>query len=368
MCPSLSNFELPMNPILLRYRSTFYLILVLISGIWLLLSGCEKKERFNSEGKSKLVVLAEITAGDSAYIPVSKSLLARLNGPIDFKKINNVTVVITESGGSSMLLQLNNGAQYADLPASIYTGPDHFKPNTVYSLRATHPDLGMVEAITRIPAAFNVSEISPDGAFVGNEKVFMFEFEIRDNGNQANYYTFEALKQRVTPYRYFYWKGEQYDYDTRDGRYLYNQIEDEEDIELPIEEVVVTDPELIRLSVLTGDSKTENVKISSLDSSYSRIFLTDSLFNGTSYSTSFYVPADELLPTDQRETGQIIIRIKSVGKDFFDYLVRYEKYKAGFGILPFGNLSSPEGNILNGFGVFGGSYKLEWKFDYEDFD
>lgn len=338
----------------LKIYAAIFILLFLIS--------C-KKESQNIE--SKIFVLSEITAGDSAIIPLGKTIKVGNGETIAFEKLTAASVQISEENSTSINLHWNNSADFLSNPVSIYTHPNIFKATKIYSLQINQQGLPAATATTHIPAAFSVRNVDAKDKEFNGKEVLQFSFSINDAASEKNYYLFEAVKQLVLLDEYFYWQGVKYDYNTSEGKQMYDQVSNNNTITI-LKDTVPTN-QYLRLNLYTSDLNTENEEFSgSLDSSFHRIFLTDSLFNGASYSTSFTIDKSYFQASAPNQKGRVLIRVKSVSKDLFDYLSLYEKYRSEFGILPPQNLSSPTGNIQNGIGVFGGSYKNEWVFYYDD--
>lgn len=354
-----------------KYRLIYFLnnipVLFLFACI-LILSACEKKAELNLPNENKLVVLAEITAGDSAFIPVSTSRIAGSGDAISFEKVNDASVTISSQGGTEKQLRLNLSSDFTDNPASVFSDPGIFTANTSYTIKVNHPVMEAVTSTAYIPAPFTVYNISTEESVVQGKEVFNFNFNINDAAGETNYYMFEAVKQLAKVVHYFYWQGVRYDYDTQSGKDLHETLEDEEDVEIPVIKDTLATNKYIRLNIFTNDNNTDNKNIGSLDSSFRRIFIRDSLFNGQSYFTSISVIMDQFEAVYPQDKGIVLIRIKSVGKDFYNYMLQYEKYKTDFGKMPVGQLTSPFGNIQNGLGIFGGSFKREWKYYFDDLE
>ncbi len=339
-----------------RNRFTCFLLICL-------LISCRKNEVSISQ-KNKIVVLAEITAGDSAIIPVSKSISVGNNQSISFEKITTASVMIRDTMGNTSILRWNDAPDFSNNPSTIFTNPVLFKTSQSYSLQVSQAGFETAKASTHIPGSFSVQNIDAvDGERNGKE-VLEFNFTIQDNSNEKNYYIFEALKQLVYLRTYFFWQGVKYDYNTAEGQNVYEQASSQQNVDL-FKDTVLTN-KYQRLNLYTSDVQTENENFTSLDSSFHRIFLTDSLFNGNSYTSSFAIDKAYFEAQVPADKGRILVRIKSVSKELFEYLSQYEKYRAEFGILPPSNLLSPSGNINGGYGVFGGSYKNEWVYYYDE--
>lgn len=332
--------------------------------LYSLLISCRKNEGSIHNEKNKIVVLAEISAGDSAIIPVSKSIPVGNNESISFEKMTAASVKITDTLGNISVLHWNNATDFSNNPSAIFTNPVLFKPNQSYSLQVSQAGLETASASTHIPQSFSVQNVEADDAERNGKEVLEFNFTIQDNSNEKNYYIFEALKQLVYLRTYFLWQGVKYDYNTSEGQNVYDQASSQQNIDLFKDTVLTNNYQ--RLNIYTSDVQTDNEDFTSLDSSFHRIFLTDSLFNGNSYTTSFAIDKSYFEAQVPEDKGRILVQVKSVSKPLFDYLSQYEKYRTEFGILPPSSLLSPSGNVNGGYGVFGGSYKNQWVFYYDE--
>lgn len=344
------------------YPKTVYsyiILLILFAG-----SSCKKNFDYHPNVENQLVVLAEITANDTSHIPVSQSIVAGSGTVIDFQQVNNAAVSITDQNGQVRQLTYSTSPNFSGIPAGIYTHPGLFKAAVTYSLQVGHPSLPTVSASTYIPAVFSIANIESEEEDFHGKPVLEFSFNVKDNAGEKNYYIFEAVKELIHLFRYFYWQGVLYDYDTPEGKQLYEHLIDEgENVKLNKDTLPTN--KFLRLNTFTSDPLTANSQLHSLDSSFNRIFLTDSLFNGQTYATSFFIDRTFFKATNPDEKGIVEIRIKSVDKAFYDYLLQYEKYKIDFGTMPVNQLTTPVGNIQNGLGIFGGSYMNEKKYYYD---
>ena len=345
-----------------RNLKTGLVICLLISGISPI-SSCEKNNYGNSQLPTKMVVLAEITAFDTANVPIGETIPAGSGSAIVFEKLISVNANILGQDGSVQSLQLNNSPDFASNPMAVYSGSQMFNLHTSYTLTATDPLLGTIGASTTIPNDFSIIQSETGKEDFHGKQVFRFAFVLDDAGNEKNYYIFEAVKQLTNLSRYFYWQGIKYDYDLQQGYDLFQQVKNNAGVVL-LRDTILTH-QYLRLNVYTQDFNTANASMGSLDSSYSRIFLSDSLFNGQSYETQFLIAMDHFQAANPGETGIVQVQVKSVSKELYDYLADYEKYKQVFGNFNVGSLSSPVGNIQNGFGVFGGSVRKQYSFYYD---
>jgi hypothetical protein len=326
-------------------------------------SACNKNNYTAKNLPNKLVILAEITAGDSANIPIGSTLPAGNGDLIVFKKLENIDASIEQQNGLAQLLTLNNSADFSANPMAVYSSASLFNYNNSYTLTATDPQLGTITATTTIPDNFQAINIETETGDLNGKNVLRFAFTINDAADQKNYYMFDAVKQLVNISRYFFWQGIRYDYNTPQGYDLFLQVNNNPGVVLKYD--TVPTHQYLQLNVFTQDNKTGNASIGSLDSGYKRIFISDSLFNGGQYETEFFISSDHFKASNPQQTGIVQIRVKSVSKELYDYLYQYERYNLNFGNFPVSNLSSPQGNIKNGFGIFGGSAKKQWSLYYD---
>lgn len=324
---------------------------------------CNKNSYGNPQKPDKMVVLTEITAGDSANIPIGRTWPAGSGNTIQFQKIETVQAGISSSNGSSETLVLNNAGDYLTNPMAVYSGTRPFQLNTTYTLSASEQSLGSITATTTIPADFQVQKTGTEKDDLNGKPVLRFNIVIQDAGDEKNYYLFESVKQLATVSHFFSWQGQSYNYDTQTGYDLYQQVKNNPGVSLSLDTILTQ--QFLRMNVYTKDSHTGNASMGSLDSSYHRIFIKDSLFNGQSYETEFMISMDHFKALAGEQAGVVQVQVKSVSKELYDYLLQYEKYNQDFGNFSVSNLNSPVGNIQNGYGVFGGSVKKQWSYYYD---
>lgn len=228
--------------------------------------------------------------------------------------------------------------------------------------------LDKVKLLNRVetgPQPMVVSGISSREADFGMYDVMEFRFTTHDDAAEQNYYIFEAVKQVAKRSRYFYWQGRKYDYDTPEGKDLYEDLDDD-DIEVQLFRDTTLFDRFIRLDAFTADPASDNVRIGNTDSAFHRIFLSDATFNGSVYSTGFFIDSRRFEAADEQEKGVVLIRLRSVSRAFYEYMLSHEKYNLDMGRLPAVQLTPPRGNIRDGLGVFGASARQEWSFYFDE--
>ncbi len=338
--------------------------LLFIAGLCggLSMAGCKKSPFPNNTVNNQLVILAEISAGDSLKVPVSKSIQVGSGGIISFEKVNSAHVQIFRGDGRSWSLRLNTSPDFVGDPASIYTAPQRPHSGTSYSLQVQDPLSGTVTAQTTVPPAIRLIHFDTSAGLHAGLPVLNCKFTLLDSPGVEHYYIFEAVKQLVRISHYFYWKSKRYDYDKTDGQKLYSTVKDSPGVRLLMD--TIPRNTFLRLNIFTDDVSVANTQVSSLDSPFRRIFLPPHSFNGT-YSTGFAVDRKFFRDQQRLTPGLVVIMVKSVSPELYNYLFWYEKYKQDVASVPTGQLYSPPGNVQNGLGIFGSSSKRQWSFYFD---
>jgi len=330
------------------------------------LAGASCKKGFSSDQfvDDKIVVLSEISAADSIRIPVGKTIKAGGGNIIRFEKINDATVVLTEEQVNSVVLQPNFAPQYAANPTTIFTTRRRFKSNTRYTVLINHPTLGVVTATTLIPAYPKLLSVDTSYEMYQGKNLLAVNITWQDTQDKTEYYIIEALKELLKIGHHFFYNGIRYDYETEKGRTLYEQVKNNPGVRLVADTSSLN--KFVRLGLYTQDNNTENAHIDHLSNSFRRIFLHDNSFNGQPYTTKVYIDPQFFKATDPSQKGRVRLQLKSASKELFDYFMLYEKYKTDFGSVPATQLTSPDGNIQGGIGIFGGSAKREKWMYFDD--
>ena len=331
---------------------------------WLLILSCKKNPYPDQSLGNELVILAEISAGDSLNIPISKSIQVGSGGIISFEKVNSASVKIFRPDGKSYTLRLNASPDYATDPASIYTSPSRPRSNTTYNLQVQDPLSGTVTAVTTLPSPVRVTHMDTSSDRRSGIDILHCRLTLADTSDAEHYYVFEAVKQLVVLDHYFLWKGKRYDYDQPAGKKSYATLKDSPGVRLLLDTI----PRNVfkRLNIFTDDINVDNAQVSSLDSPFRRIFLPGHYFAGSSYTTSVFIDRKYFKANQNTDLGWVVIQVKSVSPELYNYLFWYEKYRTDVGSVPTSQLYSPPGNVQNGLGIFGGSSRRQWIFCFDD--
>ncbi|MFT3825115.1 MAG: DUF4249 family protein [Chitinophagaceae bacterium] len=325
--------------------------------VLLVFGACKKDFTSGQFIDDKLVVLAEITAPDSLKVPIGKTIKVGGGGIIRFEKVNDASVIVTEDNVRSWVLQPNWSSIYASNPTSVFTNRHRLKYATTYSIEIKHLTLGTAKATTTIPPLPTVSIIDTSFIEFQGRPTLAVDFKVTDDSASTNYYVIEAVKENVKLLRYFIYRNVRYDYDTQQGKTLFDQVHSTYNIKLQRD--TVPQAKFTRLYMYTTDPITDNADIDNLQNAFRRIFIAGNSIKGQSYVTKVYIDRSYFKTDDPAQKGRVRIQFKAVSKELYDYLLAYEKYKTEFGSLPAGQLNTPNGNIQNGLGVFGGSARRE---------
>ena len=321
----------------------------------LFISACKKNFSSDQFEDDKLVVLAEITAGDSVKIPIGKTIKVENGSLIRFEKVNDATVTLTETNTMSWVLQPNYSLQYLNNPTSVFTNKKRFKANTTYKIEINHPTLGTVKAETHIPTLPRLIGLDTGSTQFNDVEVLAANITWKDSLDHEEFYIIEAVKELVKNNHFYFYQSKRYSYDTPSGKAFFEQVKNTPGIKILTDTIGMN--KYTRLNIYTEDEQSENARIDKLTNPFRRIFFLDPVFNGENYTTRIYI--DKHFFVNPQQKGRIRLQLKSVSKDLYNYLKLYEKYKTDFGSVPTNQLISPTGNILNGLGIFGGSAKRE---------
>lgn len=332
----------------------YYIFLFLLLAV---VSSCKKNFLPDQDDDDKLVVLAEVTAGDLVRIPVGRTIRAGSGNLINFEKVNDATVVLTEENGGKWLLRADKSTQFANNPASVFTIKRFYKPNTIYTLEISHPVLGSARATTRVPQPIQVEQIDTSSALRQGKPVLEVKVTLKDLPDQIENYVVEAVKQVLKIRRTFYYHGTKYDCESDEGKKLYEQVKNDPSVKLLKD--TIPQQKFLRLNLYSKDLNIENLRFDGSDNAFRRIFLTDQYFVNNKYELKFSIDKEYFVSDEDDQKGRVLLQVKSASRDLYRYLITYEKYKTDFGSIPANQLASPAGNVQFGLGVFGGSTQVE---------
>ncbi|MBE7173246.1 MAG: DUF4249 family protein [Williamsia sp.] len=345
---------------------SYSLLLVLGGGCVCFLTAfasCKKPMLGGQFVDDRLVILAEVSAGDSMEVPVGKTIKAGSGNLIGFQKVNDATVTIAEGSGAGWMLRPNWSAQFASNPNTVFTNRRRFRQDSSYLIEVKHPVLGTATATTRIPFFPKITQFDTLPELYQGKQVLETTLTWQDDLTHDNYYVIEALKELLTTGNHFFYRGVRYSLETQQGKTLYERVKNTPGVQLYKD--TLSQNKFLRLNLYTQDKTTENDRIDDLSHPFRRLFFEDAGFNGRSHTTQALIDRQFFAASDPKQKGRVLLQVKSVSKELFDYLLTYEIYKTDFGAFSANQLSSPVGNVQNGLGIFGGSAKWERVFYFD---
>lgn len=330
----------------------------------ILIGSCKKDYTPDPTDEDKLVILAELTAGEMMRIPIAQTIPAGNGGLVKFEKVKDGTVMVKESNGSTWMLKPDLSGQFDDNPSTMYVAHRKFKHNMGYTIEIEHPVLGKAVAHTSIPGPVSVITFDTTTTLRNGKEMLTVDIVFQDPP-ENNHYVFEAVKQTITLKRYFIYQQTKHDLDTPEGAALYERIKNNPDIVLLRD--TLDRHKFTRLELYTTDRNTDNASYASPDDPLHRILLPDRIFNGTPYIMKCYIDKKYFVAKEPGQRGKVLFQVKSASPELYRFLLTYEKYKAELGSIPADLLSTPIGNVQNGAGVFGGAAQKEFICWYDKF-
>ncbi|MBT8191150.1 MAG: DUF4249 domain-containing protein [Bacteroidia bacterium] len=281
------------------------------------LFACEETINIESTDSQKQIVINSIISPDSSWnvnLSYSKSIFDNS----DFQYINQATVKITSlNTGQAFFLKNIGDGHYG---RSLNPTEGHS-----YEMEVTTAEDEVATARTYLPSVIQVDVIKKDALDEEGNETIEIDIEIEDNPEEENFYVWEIVEN------------------------IY-----EENIEDPEGESYVAATLPLELEL---ENQEENLK-----SLNSLLFISDSEFDGTVYTTKLTLGNEIITKNGHENTNQnpsinprFNLKVMAVSKDLFEYLRTYELYKQTD--IKVTSLTQPVdiySNIENGLGIFGG--------------
>ncbi|ASZ12755.1 DUF4249 domain-containing protein [Chitinophaga pendula] len=337
-----------------------------IFSLAMLFFSCKEKRQFmNTPLPDKLVIMAELSAGDTVSLPISRSMRAGTGQVTQFEKVKTARLTLTNDEQLPLPVQLNKNAIYTTNPAAVYTGPSVIESRRRYFLRVEDTVRNDVAtASVMMPSPITIRKVDTSSTLLfGTLRVFSFRFTLQDDARENNFYVVEALKQPMKRVRYFIWQQKRYDYDTEENKALYDRVKGEPGVRLLSD--TTTSPQYQRMELYSKSRVFDNRHSPLSEGPYNRLFYTDRTFNGGTITDTVFVNKEFFSTTDPAQKGRIIIQVKSVTEDLYRYLKWYEEQKESGGNIYSWLLRPGVNNIHNGIGIFGGCSKSSFIFYYD---
>lgn len=336
----------------------------LVSGALVMtaLAACTKKlELPDISYEKKITMMAELIANDSFYIRAGQSVPLTKNSSLYFDLLQNMKLNVTPEGMPAFPL-----AEYREeVTGQTYTLPfasnQKVIPGVRYAFSATHPELGTATAQIKIPGPFTASVKDTAHIQYSSADAIQADITINDDAAGEHYYVIEVLKQIVTIRNYFYHNNQWLDVSLYAYKLTYDSLV-AAGVQVQKQSDTTFHRAYTRQGVYSNDANTENVKDGDIFAMNKRILLKDNYFNGQNYTTRVIIRNTINEFEEEARKGVVHIMVKSVPKEYFEFLKAYEQYDPSTG---FNSLAPPvklTGNVQNGLGMVGAAY--EQRFSY----
>jgi hypothetical protein len=275
-----------------------------------------------------------------------------------FELLAGLSVSISDDAGFYMSLT----GKEDSLSPYLYTIPFYanspVKEGKVYHVTAAHSELGTATIDVAVPDPFTASVASSTNAIYASDTTLAVDLLINDQPG-AHYYVVEAVKQPMIIAGSFLHNSQWLI--ISENRFLYDSLK-AAGVTLQKQFDTSFGSTYLRQSLYTSDANSENLKNNSSFNQFRRVLLTDQKFEGSAYNTRVYLSKSRYFPDSSAERGRILLQVKSVSKDYFDYLRAYELYSPGMDYSSAGGPVSFKSPVKNGMGIVGGVYKQQFIF------
>jgi hypothetical protein len=269
-------------------------------------------------------------------------------------------LTVAEDDGSTQTLAGVRDALSDSLRTVSFSTTAVTRHGARYTLTARHPAIGQVSAVVAIPQPFTATLMDTVRASYAAVPVMRTSIRI-DDAPGDHYYVIEAVKQPMKVKHEFFHGGQWRDVTL--NPFLYDSLRtagasftERRDTTFGLSSS--------RISLYTDDAATENViNGSTAPVAYRRILLSDRTFAGRSYTINVAIQSDAFAAFYPENRGRVRVQVKSVPKEYFDFLSRYERTNPEDPAEP----DALQGNVTGGYGAVGGAAKVEWVWVFDEF-
>ena len=330
---------------------------IIFTMIWS--SSCNKDLELPPVGGSKkITMLGELVVGDSFFLRAGQSIALASNSTLRFQLLQDLAISVKDSTGKTFSL---NG--YVDSFAQrMYTLPFSNSNATAagqrYTITAIHNTLGTATAVVNMPQQITAAVTDTASVKYGQDSTLRVKVKIKDPST-TDYYVIEALKQKAVATPYFLYNGSWVK--ISDARDAYESLRSSGSVVTKVDTVYYRD--YVRQPIYTADPYAENIYDVGAYTRSKRVLLKDLRFNGNDYETTVFIvkiPENQFSPDSS--LGKIVVYVKSVSKDYFDFLKAYETYDPSAGYNSFQQPVKIQGNVNNGMGVVGGVSQITYSY------
>ncbi|MFY0256235.1 DUF4249 family protein [Chitinophaga sp. 30R24] len=325
-----------------------------------LLNGCEQELPVPSNNISpREVVYSELVANNVAEVRVGKSKPIVPGVDNNFDLVNNAQVQLMDKNGQLLetLLYVNDSSN----AMSLYRGKMTLDAGKAYKVQVDVPGLKTVTATAPIPPPFRVELLDTLRTLLNGRPVLRFHFTVSPIPGVRQYVVMEALKQSIILDTLFTWQGIRYRKSEHPA--LYDQVKDQPEVDITKDSIYQND--YLRIPCYTQDEDADNNQIGGLNENYNSILFTQ---QGKPLTTYFYInatalsssPAEAIAPV-----GRVLVYVKSVSVDYYNFLLTYEKVKRNPGLNSLIQAIQIRSNTQGGLGIVGGSFQKVYSLYYD---
>jgi Domain of unknown function (DUF4249) len=340
----------------MKYLFTLLPIVCLI-----LLQGCEQQLPLPQTNVApRGVVYAELVANGVPEVRVGKS--KPVSGPYldnGFQLVEDANVQLMDKNG--MVLETLSYVNDTTNPMSVYRGKTKLDAGKNYKLQVDVPKLKPITAMASIPPPFKVELLDTLRSLLNGRPVLRFHFTVYPLPGVKQYLVMEALKQSVEVDTTFMYQGVRYRKSEHDT--WYEQVKNTPGADARKDSFFLND--YLRIPCYTQDENADNNQVGGLNENYNSILFTQL---GKPLTTYFYINATALSsnPTEVViPVGRVLVYVKSVSKEYYDFLLTYEKVKRNPGLNSLIQAIQLKSNTSGGLGIVGGSYQKLYYLYYD---
>lgn len=336
--------------------------LLYICGLSILIAACETQLPVPpGRMPPKTVLYSELTAGKPVEVRIGKSKTVRPGVDNQFEQVPNAVVeLLNQDGGLMETLQYVNNPENQ---MSVYRGNIKPAPLRTYRIKANVPGMPELTAAAWIPAPFRVTLLDTVRTVLNGRNVLRFHYNIMPQpATIRQYVVMEALKQAAYADTLFNYNGVKYS--KKDNAELYEQERQKPNFRFWKDTVYLDF--YLRIPCYTQDENADNNQIGGLNENYNAILFTQA---GRPLDTYFYLNATALtagLAEEILPKGRVMVYVKTVSKEYYDFLLTYEKIKRNPGLNSLVQAIQLKSNTKNGLGILGGSFERMYYMYFDD--
>ncbi|MBO9731229.1 MAG: DUF4249 family protein [Chitinophaga sp.] len=333
-------------------------LLLLVS---MILPGCEQELPLpHVKAAPRGVVYAELVANGTPEVRVGKS--KPVSGPFldnSFQLVENAKVQLLDKNGQQ--LEILSYVKDTSNVMGLYTGKTKLDAGKNYKLQVDIPTLKPITAMATIPPPFRVELLDTLRSLLNGRPVLRFHFTVYPLPGVKQYLVMEALKQTVDVDTSFTYQGVRYRKSEQPD--LYELAKNLPGAAIKKDSFYMND--YLRIPCYTQDENADNNQVGGLNENYNSILFTQT---GKPLTTYFYInatalstnPAEAIAPV-----GRVLVYVKSVSREYYDFLLTYEKVKRNPGLNSLIQAIQLRSNTQGGLGVVGGSYQKVYYLYYD---